>query len=327
MTEHTSDPTRRDLLGGILGGAALVALSPGALGAAPKRARVIRVESEAVWNGERRDAKVVARMVDTGLAALLGAASAEAAWKLVFKPGMRVGLKINLLGRPLVFTSREMTEAVAAGAITAGVKPADILVWDRFADHFPPTDYAPGPGKLGETIVVGGEYDMAKGAKTSGGLCGVDTIPTHKTDVTVSLPVLKDHGGAGVTLALKNIAFGAFQHHGSAHEGYCDPYIAEVCAHFPKVATVPLIVLDATKACFDGGPRPSSRSTIWHENAIYLATDPVALDVVGRKVIMAKRVSRGMSDKTRQCRHIETAASKGLGILDESLIDLVTIKV
>jgi hypothetical protein len=327
MTQHTDDPTRRDLLGGILGGAALAALAPAALEAAPKRARVVRVESPAVWNGERRDPKVVAQMVDAGVAAYFGAASAAAAWKLVFKPGMRVGLKINLLGRPLIFTSREVTEAVATAAIGAGVKPSDILVWDRFRDHFGPTDYAPGPGKLGETIVVGGEYDMAKAAKTSGGVCGVDTIPTHKTDVTVSLPVLKDHGGSGVTLALKNIAFGAFQHHGSAHDGYCDPYIAEVCAHFPKVASVPLIVLDATRACFDGGPRPASRATLWQENAIYVATDPVALDVVGRRVVMAKRVSRGMSDKTRQCRHIETAASKGLGTLDESLIDLVTIKV
>ncbi len=327
MSHETVDLTRRDVLGGLLGGSALAALGSTFTEGAPGRARVIRVESAALWNGEKRNAEVVATMVNAGVAAFFGAASPEAAWRLVFKPGMRVGLKINLLGRPLAYTAPEVTAAVARGAIAAGVKPGDVLVWDRHKEHFPPTAYVLGQGTLGEQVVAGADYDVAKGARTSGGVCGIDRIVTERTDVTINLPVLKDHGGSGVTLALKNIAFGAYQHHGSAHEGHCDPYIGETCAHFARIARVPLIVLDATKGTFDGGPRPATRSTQWNENAVYVATDPVALDVVCRKVIMSTRVARGLREKNRECLHIETAARKGLGIGDEKLIDVVTLKV
>jgi hypothetical protein len=327
MRDRTGELSRREILGGLLGGTALVAFGSKLASAATVRARVVRVQSEGVWAGDRRDPKVVAGMVDAGVKAFFGAASADAAWKQLFAPGMRVGLKINLLGRPLIYTAREVTDAVAAATIAAGIKPGDVLVWDRYKDHFPSTAYALGSGAHGEQIVAGGDYDRVRGARTSGGMCGIDTMATQRTDVTINLPVLKDHGGAGVTLALKNIAFGAYEHHRKAHDGNCDPYIAEACAHFWANAKVPLIVLDATRGCFDGGPRPSSRSSLWDEGAIYVATDPVALDVVCRKVVMEQRVARGLRDRTRDCLHIETAARKGLGVGDPSRIDLVTVQV
>jgi len=132
---------------------------------------------------------------------------------------------------------------------------------------------------------------------------------------------------SGITGALKNIAFGCYQNSRSAHDTNCDPYIAETCAHFLTITRVPLIILDATEGCFDGGPAPRNSQTIWRENAIYVATDPVALDTVMRDVILAKRRAAGLPDTLRQCRHIGTAAAKGLGIGDPARIDLVTVKV
>ena len=318
--------TRRGLITGIAGGAAAALLGRGRSSAAAGTARVIRVESDALWNGDTRDPKVVARMIDRGLVALTGATGAAAAWGRVFKPGMRVGLKINLLGRPLIYTAPEITDAVAAGAILAGIKPESIIVWDRKREHFGPTAYKLGRGAHGESIEHGGVYDRARALASSGGACPIDVIPVDRTDVTVNLPVLKNHGGAGVTLALKNIAFGCYDHHGNAHDNNCDPYIAEACEHFHRVVKVPLIVLDATEACFDGGPRPGDRGRLWRENAIYLATDPVALDVVCRKLVMAQRAARGLPDTTRNSRHIETAIARGLGVGDPARIEVVTIR-
>ena len=139
--------------------------------------------------------------------------------------------------------------------------------------------------------------------------------------------MLKDHGGSGVTLALKNIAFGCYSHHRQAHGGNCDPYIAEAYQHYLTQTKIPLIIFDATKCCFDDGPQPRNPDVIWRDNAIYIATDPVALDVVCRQVILDKRKAAALSDKMRQSRHIETAAEKGLGVGDLSRIDLVTIRV
>jgi hypothetical protein len=319
--------TRRGLLTGMLGAAAAATIGERrAEGAPASRARIVRVESPKVWNGDVRDPKVVAAMLDRGVTAFTGQANAADAWRQFFTPGMRVGLKINLLGRPLVYTARELTEAVAAGAITAGVTPSDVCVWDRHADHFGPTVYKFGPGRLGELIKTGGRYDNTKLLQSSGGPCPLDTT-VAETDVTVNLPVLKDHSVSGVTLALKNIAFGCYSHHRQAHNGNCDPYIAEAYQHYLTQTRVPLIVLDATNACFDDGPQPGNPGAIWRDDAIYVATDPVALDVVCRKVILDKRKAAGLSDKLRQSRHIETAAEKGLGILDPGRIDLVTIRV
>jgi len=319
--------TRRGLLTGIFGAAAAATLAgKRAEGTADAKVRVVRVESPRVWNGEARDPKVIAAMLERGMTAFTGQKKAEDAWRQYFKPGMRVGLKINLLGRPLLYTARELTEAVATGVMAAGVKPADIIVWDRHADHFGPTDYKPGTGRLGERIQTGGRYDAAKILHASGGPCPLDTT-VAETDVTVNLPVLKDHGGSGVTLALKNIAFGCYSHHRQAHGGNCDPYIAEAYQHYLTQTKIPLIILDATKCCFDDGPQPRNPDVIWRDNAIYIATDPVALDVVCRQVILDKRKAAALSDKMRQSRHIETAAEKGLGVGDLSRIDLVTIRV
>ena len=250
--------TRRGLLTGMLGAAAAATLAGRRADGAPaSRVRVVRVESPKVWNGDARDPKVVAAMVERGVTALTGQANAADAWRQFFTPGMRVGLKINLLGRPLLYTAREVTEAVAAGAISAGVTPSNVIVWDRHADHFGPTVYKPGTGRLGERIKTGGRYDNTKLLQSSGGPCPLDTT-VAETDVTVNLPVMKDHGGSGVTLALKNIAFGCYSHHRQAHGGNCDPYIAEAYQHYLTETRVPLIVLDATSACFDDGPQPGN---------------------------------------------------------------------
>jgi hypothetical protein len=326
MTTNDSGITRRSLLTGALGAAAVAALRPALPMAAVERARVIRVESPNLWRGDTRDAAVVSEMIGRGVSALTGETKADAAWAHFFKPGMRVGLKINLLGRPLIYTAPEITDTLAGAAIGAGVRPQDVVVWDRHRDHFEPTVYRFGRGRLGERIESGGRYDNAKVLRGSDGTAPVDTMASQATDITVNLPVLKDHSGAGVTMALKNIAFGCYDHHRRAHDGNCDPYIAEAYEHYLTVTRVPFIVLDATEACYDQGPQPGDRSRMWREDAIYVATDPVALDVVTREIILAKRRAAGLSDKRGQSRHIETAAAKGLGVGDVSRIDVTTIR-
>jgi len=319
--------TRRGLFKGVVAGAAASTLSPALLRGESKTARVVRVESGKLWRDGRRDPEVLAEMVRRGMVALTGAQTPTDAWRRFVTAEMRVGLKINLLGRPHLVTAREVTEAVAAAVINAGVPPGNVIVWDRYAAHFNTTDYELGTGRLGERVEAGGEYDDARGLTGSRGRAPIDTMVTAKTDVTINLPVLKDHGNAGVTLALKNIAFGCFKHYGNAHDGNCSPFIQEAYQQFTRVARAPLIVVDATRACFDGGPRPSDRNRIWNENALFFATDPVAMDVVGRRLIAARRTASGLSDPTRAAIHIEAARRMGLGVGDPANIEEVSLAV
>jgi uncharacterized protein (DUF362 family) len=330
MRDRGKGITRRGLLGGLAGGAGLLALGrPRLAAAAPGKARVVRVESDALWRGDARDPQVIAAMLAKGLTALSGAADVTAAWRHYVKPGQRVGLKVNLLGRPLIYTAPEITEACAAGLIAAGVQPQQIVVWDRFRSHFGPTRYKLGKGKHGESIEASAKYNKALTLKGSKGSAALDVMMTDRTDVTVNLPVLKDHRTAGMTLALKNIAFGCYDHYTLAHSGNCEPFISEAYEHCVRQAkvSIPLVIMDATAACFDDGPRPSDAGRLWRENAIYFATDPVALDVVCRNVINAKRRAKGLADKTKESRHIENAAKKGLGVGDVAHIEVVKLKV
>ncbi len=319
--------TRRGFFQGVIGTAVAATLARRGTAAETGRAKVVRVESPEVWKGDARRPEVVAAMVSAGMLSLTGEKKADAAWRQFVKPGMRVGFKLNLLGRPLVVTAREVTDAAVAGALSAGVKPADVTVWDRKPEHFGPDSYEAGTGRHGERIKMGSNWHDSVFAETTGGPAPIERIVVEETDVTINLPVIKDHGGAGVTGALKNIAFGCYRNHRQAHSGNCDPFVAEAYEHFVKTTKVPLIILDATEGCFDGGPAPQNSQTVWRENAIYLATDPVALDIVLRDAINAKRRAAGLPEKLRQCRHIDTAAAKGLGVGDPARIDLVTVKV
>lgn len=325
---------RREFLGSAVKGAVAAYAASGILSAAEEGVKIVRVESPNVWLGDKRDPGKVAEMVHRGVMAFTGQETPQKAWMSVLKPylqrkrNLKVGLKINLLGRPLAYTAQEVTNAVVEGVRSVGLPSSNIIAWDRYRGHFGATVY--NIGSEGNCVVEACEdYENSIRMQGKGGSAPINKMAATGTDVTINLPVAKDHGGAGVTLALKNIGFGCYNHrtYNGAHGNSCDPYIPEACKHYITVNPIPVIILDATEGTFNGGPAPKSKNFLWRENAVYVASDPVALDTVVRKLIMDVRQQKGMSDKTRQCHHIETAAEMGLGVNDLNKIEVQTVKV
>jgi len=326
MKDSNVNLSRRKVLAGIASTVA-AGMAPHILADPKIKSRVVRVESDRVWKGEKRDPKVVQEMVHSGLIELTDKKTLEAAWKSIFNPDMKVGLKINLLGNPSIYTAPEITAVVAAGAVAAGVKPDNIIIWDRYKDHFLQTEYKLGKHESGGTVCAGGEYDAERLVNTIKSQARMDKLASQATQITINLPVLKDHICAGVTASLKNIAFGCYKHPELAHENFCDPYIVDAYEHYIKYNKVPLIIMDATQACYEGGPRPTNPSYRWKENAIYLAVDPVAMDQIAMQRIMLKRREMEMSDKSIMSVHISTAAERGLGTNKPDMIDFTTIRI
>ena len=65
--------------------------------------------------------------------------------------------------------------------------------------------------------------------------------------------VLKDHDGAGVTIALKNM-YGVIHNPNKYHPNGCNPYIADLNM-LPEIRSrMRLTICDATTACYEGGP-------------------------------------------------------------------------
>lgn len=168
----------------------------------------------------------------------------------------------------------------------------------------------------------------------------------------VNLPVLKDHGSAGVTLALKNMSHGFFNNvcrshiprvtHGDVASGpnQCNVFIPTVLTHPMVRQKVVLHIMDGLIGVFQGGPFNAKNCT-WTENSLFFATDPVAMDRIGWERVDAKRLEKGLplvaqtglqfghreSFDRRQPEHIILAGINGLGEfnkVDHKRIDLTS---
>jgi hypothetical protein len=136
-------------------------------------------------------------------------------------------------------------------------------------------------------------------------------IVTRMVNKVITLPVLKDHRSAGVTLALKNLSHGmnnnvARSHlDGIAHgvgigerrvEGpnQCNTFIPQAASHHLLRQKATLHILDGLIAVYEGGPGNWNATWgTWRHQGLFFATDPVALDHVGWDLIDAKRAELG----------------------------------
>ena len=110
--------------------------------------------------------------------------------------------------------------------------------------------------------------------------------------MVINLPILKDHGGAGITFAMKNM-FGVVDQPWTLHANHCDPGVADLNC-IPAVRDkVWFTVGDAISSVYDGGPgfRPER---LWYPNALVVAEDRVAIDQTAWQIIEHKRAEAGM---------------------------------
>lgn len=279
--------------------------------------------------------EAVREMVRRGMSALTGAKNP---WAEFIKPSDRVGLKINTLGRPLLYTHHELIKAVADDIAALGVPPKNIIVWDRFEDQMQACKFTFNRTDESAYMCYGTEALDAANDKFDSGLTYVSELDnprqrdngstasrfsrifSRETDKVINLAILKDHGLSAVTLCLKNLAYGLCDNNRRFHgPAFIGPFLADFCAHPEVRKKVVLHMIDGIEACYDQGPAPRNPRVIWPANTLWLGTDPVALDAVGFRAIDEKRKAEGqpsLKDTGRPCDHIELAAAKGVGVAD-----------
>lgn len=326
----------RPLLGwqGAAAGAAAVPRYPG---------RLVEVSSPDVFAGGAFRQDLVDRMVERGLLELTGAADLASAWKLFVTPDDVVGLKVNTLSGPGCSTRREVVQAVLKGLKLAGVPDANIIIWDRFESHLRRARYgieqrpgvvrcyatdSPGVGSdmdvfyQANTLDLIPDYlrkdDPSRGFAASYNNSHFSTIFTRHVTKQINLPVLKDHNITGVTLALKNVAFGICSNTERFHPTpiNCDPMIAEVCAHPMVQSKNVLTVADCLSILYDGGPMVDPQRLLDYRSLI-VATDMVATDTVGLSILEQIRRDKGLPSLWKTSsppKHIGTGAKLHLGV-------------
>ena len=251
------------------------------------------------------------------------------AWRRLIRPGDRIGLKINTLGGRGIASSLDLVLVICERLQQAGIKAGDIVVWDRDTAEM---EHA------GFKLSMGGDRVQCFGTDRAGyeedlsafGSVGsrLSKILTRHTNVLINVPVLKDHDGAGVTMALKNM-YGVIHNPNKYHPNGCDPYIADLNM-LPEIRTrMRLTICDATTAMFDGGPGFKPELS-WKCNSLLVSQDPVALDRTGWQMIERKRAEMGLKTleaEQRPPRYILTAADREhrLGNSESSRIETVAL--
>jgi len=321
MTQMGDGISRRDFLRtvGIAAGAAVIGSElrePAYAQEAGEPTRVVRVtRTQAIVDAEVQP-QVVTHMVDEVVTALTGEADADAAWSSLFSPEDVVGIKINCLGAPGIYTRREVVDAIAAGVQRVGVPADNIIIWDRPQQHLLRLGdiYAiqTGPGVkcyASDTPEVGGYADEVESYG------GVETrlplILKERITALVSTPVLKHHNAAGVTIALKN-HLGSVQNPNRFHPNHCVA-VGDLNTAPTIVEKTRLIVCDALRGTFDGNASFSGPQTLFEPRAVLASLNSVAMDVVGREMINGERVAHNMPPVGERAVHVDRAAQLGLG--------------
>jgi hypothetical protein len=118
-------------------------------------------------------------------------------------------------------------------------------------------------------------------------------------------------------VSLKN-HYGSVDRPGALHGNWCDPAIAELNAQ-PNVRDKTRLIVGAA---LNVSPRDWNRPE--RENALLLSFDSVALDTVGRDILVRHRQDQGLDAGylIGGARHLSTAQSLGLGATDAHLIEL-----
>jgi uncharacterized protein (DUF362 family) len=294
--------------------------------------RVIQVRSPLVVADDGGiDLDILHQMIETGFNAISESNDYGDYLQSVFGSRDVIGLKVNGLAGPGMSTRAEVVNTVSKLLDEAGRPRKKHLIWDRFdrelsALGFTLNTRGSGPLCFG-TDHRGIGYSNSLVAKGKvGGL--LSRILVDYCDVIINIPVLKDHGIAGITCALKN-HYGSIHNPNKYHDNACDPYIADLNSLEQIRSKQRLIVVDALKIQFHGGPAYHPR---WAANygGVLIGTDPVAIDAVGYEIIEELRKTAGLEKLKggrREPIYIETAAGYGLGIADLEKIDFVKLSV
>jgi uncharacterized protein (DUF362 family) len=265
---------------------------------------------------DKEHRELIQKMLDGAVQKITGLPDPARAWGELFGRRDRVGIKVNTLG---LSTHPVVVDAIVAGLHQAGLKDENILIWDRFAVELNRAGFKLNQSGRGarcrgtDADSVGRGYQ--RNIEVSGriGSC-YSHIVSEEVDALISVPVLKDHNLAGVSLGMKNF-YGAIHNPNKYHDDNCDPYIADVVSHRFIAPKWRLTVCDGTRAQYHNGPGPSPGYR-WPFGGLIVGADFVATDAVAASILEAERKAKGLpslAEENRPTRHITTAGARELG--------------
>ena len=275
------------------------------------------------------DEKRVQALLDHAIASYTGHDRPVESWKHLVPTDKVIGLKVNGLGGKGISSHAALVMAICERLQQAGVKPGNIIVWDRNARDIEACGLTinTDPSRI---RVFGSDVSGYEDQQVSYGAANIklSKILTRECDMVIGVPILKDHIMAGVTFAMKNM-YGVVDRPQSLHGGGANPAVADLNC-IPAIRDkVRFTIGDAMSSVYNGGPgfRPEF---LWQPNSLIIGEDRVAVDHTAWQILERKRAEVGMPTfdaAKRPPRYIATAAdaTHNLGTDDPSRIHLLEV--
>lgn len=242
-------------------------------------------------------------MFDRGMAALGGMPRFVAKGQTVLiKPNMSWDTSVEMGSN----TSPELVAQIVKHCLDAGAKR--VLVMDHSIEYWESSRRSSG---IGDAIKASGAVYAPAEDERYYQKVAVDGVilrqtQVHETlfecDVLIDVPVLKNHGGAGVSIAAKNLMGCIWD-----RREYHSKGIQNCIADFLKVRKPDLNVVDASRVIMRHGPRGGSLDDVVEMKAQVISADIVAADSAS-----ALMLGRNPND----IGHIRFAAEAGFGEMD-----------
>ena len=271
-------------------GGALLFGGPGRLLAAPGgKSKVVLVRNADVIDADGKPKEaVLEQMMAQALTALTGKRTTREAWQSIIKPSDVVGIKSNEW--QYIPTTPQLEQVLKRGVRSAGVPEASIAIGDR---------------------------DV------------LDSPVFQKATALVNARPMRAHHWSGVGSLLKNyITFVSRSERPKQHP--------DSCADLGKLWHLPIVkgktrlnVLSMLTPQFHNvGPHGFTPQFVWRYCGLLVGFDPVAVDSVGLRIILAKRRAHFGDERPlpTPAHHIQHADTRWhLGTADPAKIELVKL--
>ncbi len=137
-------------------------------------------------------------------------------------------------------------------------------------------------------------------------------------DVWINCPILKNHGGANLTISMKNY-MGIVWDREYFHSNNLQQCIADVCTLDKKPV---LNIVDAYRVMKTNGPRGRSASDVVEAKALFLSQDIVAVDTAAAKFFNQIREM-----PLESVGHLAAGQALGVGTMDIESLNVKRIKI
>lgn len=281
-------------------------------------------------------ADVARRLLEKSMMEFTGAPNLNEAMKRFIHKDDVVAIKVNGIAGQTGYTMAvnfELILPVVEAVLAAGVPADKITVYEQFPNFLAGTRVNVRDWKLPSGVKTGTHNNQDHSMPEIKVVQGIGTkycrFFTQATAV-INMTQMKDHSICGYTGAMKNMTHGNINNPHKHHAGNANPQIAMLYNHPIVKSRVRLHITDAFKVTYDQGPLDKNPKTRIPHGAVYVATDAVAMDTFGWKVIEDERKARGLptlKDAGREPKYIRSAADLGVGVHDLNAIKVGTFEV